>query len=89
MCKKLILLLAITWASASLTACATQSFLQCATPFLQPTVVDGKYATTQDVMRDPQSTTRDLADHSGQADDALARSNDDKKSALNCLGDKR
>lgn len=75
----------ITYTSAFLTACAGQQ-LQCADPFLHDTKIEGKYQTTTDLMADPQSTTRDLVDHSGQADDALARSNDDKKSARACLG---
>lgn len=85
-----ILLLVITLASAFLTACATpSSALRCADPFLQPTVIEGKYKSQKDVMRDPQSTTRDIIDHGGNADDALARSNDDKKSARKCLGGKQ
>lgn len=83
------LLLAITLASGSLTACATlSSAAKCADPFLQPTVVEGKYPTQRAVMEDPNSTTRDAIDHGSDADDALARSNDDKKSARACLGGK-
>jgi hypothetical protein len=74
--------------SAFLTACGTPQQLQCADPFLQPTRIEGKYQTTDELMADPESTTRDLVDHSGQGDDALKRANDDKRAARVCLGEK-
>lgn len=70
--------------SAFLTACGarTSTTRPSIEPFLQPTVVESKYASTTDVMLDPNSTTRDLADHSGAADDAVQRCNFDKAEAL-------
>ena len=81
---KILMLLAIS-ASVFLTACGTQSLLRCADAFLEPTVVEGKHKTQEEVMRDPTSTTRDIIDHGGHADDAVKRANDDKQSARSCL----
>lgn len=76
-------MLGITFLSLCLTACAKQS-LTCEL-FLQPTVIDGPYKNLDDIARDPKSTTRDLIDFGGSAEDALKRANGDKESARKCL----
>lgn len=78
-------MLAITLASAFLTACARHS---AADPFLNPCVIEGPHQTVNAVIDDPSSTTRSLVDFAGQAEDAVARCNDDKKSIRKVLGEK-
>lgn len=76
-------------ASAFLTACAKPSSTRPnADPFLQPTVIEGKYASLRDVMADPNSTTRDLADFGGAAEDAVKRANEDKAATKRLLEEK-
>lgn len=53
--------------------------------FLQPTVIEGKYGSMEELMRDPSSTTRDLVDFGGAAEDAVKRANDDKESIRRVL----
>lgn len=48
-------------------------------------MIEGKHKSQEELMRDPDSTTRDAIDFGGNAEDALKRSNDDKKSARGCL----
>lgn len=86
-----ILMLALTLASASLTGCVQHSArpIPDLTPFLQPTHIEGKYASLYALMRDPNSTTRDLVDFGGNADDANLRCNADKASALSLLQEKK
>lgn len=74
-------------ASASLTACATHtaSTRPNADAFLQPTLIEGRYHSIEEVMADPCSTTRDLIDFGGNAQDALRRANADKESARKVL----
>lgn len=82
-----ILLLAITLASASLTACGarTSETRPNADAFLQPTVIEGKHRSLAEVMRDPAATTRDLTNFAGAAEDAVQRANADKSSARRVL----
>jgi hypothetical protein len=53
--------------------------------FLQPTVIEGRYHSLDEVMADPCSTTRDVIDFGGNAEDALKRANSDKESARKLL----
>lgn len=78
-------------ASAFLTACGSHSSLSplSADPFLQPTVIEGKHKSLVEVMADPASTTRDLVDFAGNAEDAVKRANDDKASAARVLSQSR
>jgi hypothetical protein len=82
-----IQLLAITLASAFLTACATQppSSAPNADAFLQPTVIEGPYKTLDELLADPSTTTRSLIDFGGAGEDANQRCNADKASALTIL----
>ena len=56
--------------------------------FLQPTVIEGKHASVDALMADPDSTTRDLVDFAGNAEDAVKRANADKASAKAILDGK-
>ena len=86
-----ILLLALISASAFLTGCARHISRPTpdASAFLQPTHIEGKYASMGELMQDPNSTTRDLVDFGGNADDANLRCNADKASALSLLQEKK
>lgn len=57
-------------------------------PFLQPTVIEGKYKSLKAVMADPTSTTRDLVNFAGNAEDAKDRANADKAAAKAVLDGK-
>lgn len=72
-------------ASASLTACAGHTTRLNADAFLQPTVIEGRYHSLEEVMADPCSTTRDILDFGGNAEDAVKRANSDKESARKLL----
>lgn len=80
-------LLALTCASLFLTACAahTSTTRPNADAFLQPTVIEGKYGSMVELMQDPSSTTRDIIDFAGAAEDAVNRANEDKASARQVL----
>ena len=71
----------------SLSACATHTSLQRpnADVFLQPTVIEYRYKTLEEIMADPASVTRDVFDFAGAAQDANDRCNADKASALEVL----
>ena len=47
--------------------------------FLQPCLIEGTHGSLEAVMRDPESTTNDLLNFAGQAEDAVLRCNDDKR----------
>ena len=77
-------LLLIISALLSLTACVTHT-AGSADPFLQPCVIEGAYKSLDEVMEDITSTTQDIIDFGGNAEDAVKRCNDDKVSALHIL----
>lgn len=56
-----------------------------ASPFLQPTVIEGKYPSLDAVLKDSTSTTYDLYLFGGSAEDGLQQCNADKASARNVL----
>jgi hypothetical protein len=70
-----------------LTACAPRTFPTQPNlgPFLQERVIEGKYPSTEAVMLDPASTTRDLALFCRAAEDTVKQSNNDKVSAKRVL----
>ena len=49
--------------------------------WLQPTTIEGRYASLNALMADKASTTGDLLDFAGNAEDAVLRCNADKTSA--------
>lgn len=72
--------------SAFLTACATHSPVRPnADAFLQPTVIEGKHKSMEELMADPKSTNRDLIDFGGNAQDAKDRCNADKESVRSLI----
>ena len=66
--------------SLCLSGCATQSEIVDLSPFLQPCVIEGNHHSLVEVADDPTSTTRDLIDFGGAAEDAVNRCNEDKAS---------
>lgn len=44
-------------------------------------MIEGKYKSLKELMADPTSTTRDLLDFAGHAEDAKDRANADKAAA--------
>lgn len=87
--RKLIPMLLGICLSASLTACAGYTPTRPnVDPFLQPTVIEGKYPSLKAVMADPNSTTHDLVDFAGHAEDAKDRANADKAAAKAVLDSK-
>lgn len=65
-----------------LTACAAKFSRPGPPPnikaLLQPTRIEGKYSSSEALMRDPSSTTGDAQDFMLQAESAVNRSNVDK-----------
>lgn len=49
--------------------------------WLQPTTIEGRYGSLDALMADKTSTTGDLLDFGGNAEDAVLRCNADKTSA--------
>lgn len=89
--RKLIPMLLGICLSASLTACAGHTSIRPTPnvdPFLQPTTIEGKHTSLDAVMADPNSTTRDLVDFAGSAEDAVKRANADKAAAKAVLDGK-
>lgn len=48
-------------------------------------MIEGRYHSLEEVMADPCSTTRDVIDFGGNAEDAVKRANSDKESARKLL----
>lgn len=48
-------------------------------------MIEGKYRSMRELMQDPASTTRDIIDFGGAAEDAVNRANEDKASARRVL----
>ena len=71
----------------SLTACERHTTKPNYSAFLSPTVIEGRHASLGALVDDPTSTTGDLFNFAGQADDAVLRCNADKQSASNELKD--
>lgn len=48
-------------------------------------MIEGRHATFDALLDDPDSTTQSLVDFGGHADDAVRRCNEDKAAALRVL----
>lgn len=66
-----------------LTSCAAHTPL--VEPLLQPCVIEGKHKDLNAVMTDPGTVVYDLYLFGGNAEDALARCNDEKAAALELI----
>lgn len=73
----------ITLMSVFLAGCGTHTYaVRDLSPQIraltEPTRIEGRYATMNELMADESSVTNDLVDFGGSAEDALHNANDDK-----------
>lgn len=83
--RRLTTWLAITLASASLTACGGPTVRQPPPPKLEavlaPTQVEGPHRSLDELMADPASSTADVLRYAGNSEDAVLSCNADKARA--------